>query len=186
MKSFSLKIDSYIDIITNSSSELFASRGLKKKKLISLIKSVYPNYSDEYDGPYSLTELFLDSDKIWYIEELFQKTALLSGLSSEKLFLSERSLDLKNPSSIDKIFDFISKNEITQDPYEIFENYDEIYQNLGEDYRWYMEYKLEYMKKISNKYNLGDSIYLLLSKDENPVWDYQEKLMEFMERHHLG
>lgn len=33
--------------------------------------------------------------------------------------------------------------------------------------------------------NISERV-LLFSKDENPDWDYQEKLMEVAERYHLG
>jgi hypothetical protein len=57
MTLFTTKINSIVDIITNSSSELFVGNKNSKEELIELIKEVYPNYLDEYHEIQSLNEI---------------------------------------------------------------------------------------------------------------------------------
>ena len=49
MKIFEFNVDNTIDIITNSSSELFVLKGETKKIVEEMIRSVYPNFECEYD-----------------------------------------------------------------------------------------------------------------------------------------
>lgn len=45
---FVITVDNTIDIITNSSSELFVLHGQTKKHVIEMVKKVYPEYLKEY------------------------------------------------------------------------------------------------------------------------------------------
>ena len=47
-KIFEFNIDNTIDIITNSSSELFVLQGRTKELVESMIRNVYPNFESEY------------------------------------------------------------------------------------------------------------------------------------------
>ena len=58
---FEFKLQSFSDIITNSSSELFVFVNDSKETLEDLIKAVYPNYRDEYEDLVSIEELDLES-----------------------------------------------------------------------------------------------------------------------------
>jgi len=61
MTIFTIKINSIVDIITNSSSELFVGNKNSKEELIELIKKVYPNYLDEYEEIQSINEISDDN-----------------------------------------------------------------------------------------------------------------------------
>lgn len=54
---FVTNLHSTVDVITNSSSELFVTRGNNKEEVERLIKEVYPNYLDEYYPLKSIDEL---------------------------------------------------------------------------------------------------------------------------------
>ena len=54
---FTINVHSFVDVITNSSSELFVESSNSKETLIALIKEVYPRYLDEYEELRSLDEL---------------------------------------------------------------------------------------------------------------------------------
>lgn len=48
---------SFVDVITNSSSELFVGQANNKEYIIELIESIYPNYLSEYHPVKSTEEL---------------------------------------------------------------------------------------------------------------------------------
>jgi AAA+ ATPase superfamily predicted ATPase len=53
----------------------------------------------------------------------------------------------------------------------------------SENYCFVTEKNFEEIKK---KLDPNKEMYFLFSKDDNPNWDYQENLMKFMDRLHLG
>ena len=57
MMYFKIELDHCIDIITNSSSELFILKGATKELVKEAIKKVYPDYLDEYQEVKSLSDL---------------------------------------------------------------------------------------------------------------------------------
>lgn len=54
---FVIQPQSMVDVITNSSSELFVFHGKEKEVIEEMIKNIYPNYRDEYQSLKSLSEL---------------------------------------------------------------------------------------------------------------------------------
>lgn len=56
VKIFEFNVDNVIDLITNSSSELFVLEGETKQEVIDMIESIYPNYLNEYDEVKCITE----------------------------------------------------------------------------------------------------------------------------------
>jgi len=62
---FIFDVDNTIDLITNSSSELFVLNGETKKDVIDLIESTYPNYLSEYEEVKSLHELSEDEFSVY-------------------------------------------------------------------------------------------------------------------------
>lgn len=53
-------IDNQIDIITNSSSELFVFKSDNKEVITSLIESIYPNFRNEYREPIQYKDMDID------------------------------------------------------------------------------------------------------------------------------
>lgn len=150
-------LHSSVDVITNSSSELFTAFNDSKETLKGLIKDVYPKYLKEYE-------------KLKGIEEL------TAGELEEYIMYS----------------------------YEVWSNYDQetfnyVIPGFTYDEMWetknLWEHKYIQLKDYfveNNRERIMDGIdperkmFFLFSKNENPNWDMQEKLMSFMTRYHLG
>lgn len=163
---FVFKIHSIVDIITNSSSELFVLKGESKKILSNLLTSVYPDYLKEYAEP-KLLSFCSDEELDDYIGWVYNvygekeggwrgKLDIFDGFTFEEMYEEnerwERFRRNDDPPGYSLKKDFITKNRI----------------------------------KILQFLDPENNTWLLYSKDENPNWDYQEKLMTIGERHHLG
>jgi hypothetical protein len=161
---FVFSIQSIVDIITNSSSELFVLKSDTKKILTQTIKGLYPEFLKEYNEP-----------------------KLLS-------FCSDEELD----EYISWIYNVYGEKESGwRGKLHIFEGFkfDEIYE---EDNRWGRDadeapnYTLKKDFIPNNRMKLLQTIdpdnntWLLYSIDDNPNWEFQEKLMTIGERYHLG
>lgn len=148
---FIFSIDNVIDLITNSSSELFIFQIEPKQSIIELIESVYPEFRNEYEEPKWVGE---DMDMmIQYLEHI--------NLKPEEL-----TLQLGIPS----------KDLVT---YEVWDK----------EHKWpeFNEDVLEMCKdKILDIIDPKHSIYLMNSLDDNPDWEYQEKLESIATRIHMG
>ena len=46
---FAIKVNNVVDVITNSSSELFVLKGETKNIVEEMITNIYPNYKNEYE-----------------------------------------------------------------------------------------------------------------------------------------
>ena len=152
--SFAFSIDHCVDIITNSSSELFVLEGEEKNIVEALIASVYPDYLTEYHplqgwDDLSNSELLsmYSRELDWTFDESKVKNNLPEGFTFDELFQ-------KNSKGIVRL------------------NYD----CLNDSNRIHME---NYLSK-------GKKKFFLYSLDENPNWDYQEKLSKIADRYHLG
>lgn len=171
---FTLKLHSVIDVITNSSSELFVGKAQSKEIMESMIKELYPNYLDEYDELLNIDELSPDTlDTYFYYacsshcwpatKEMYP---ILPGFTFEELYEPE---DDGKPAWNGSIQYRLKNND--PDP----------------DCKWHRSFVTEEnFEEIKNKLDPKREMYFLFSKDENPDWEYQEKLEMVMERHHLG
>ena len=54
---FMLNVHSIVDVITNSSDELFVGKASSKDDITKLIEEVYPDFRTEYEEPTSIKEL---------------------------------------------------------------------------------------------------------------------------------
>lgn len=157
---FVLNIDNQIDLITNSSSELFVIQCDSKNQIDGLIKSVYPDYRNEYENPELLSEMsnhdinsYIDwIEHTWSLSKEEAERSLYPGISFDEMFKKqdyswkkedcyELSDDFPNDQNREKVLDYIDPNRNT---------------------------------------------YLLYSIDENPDWDMQKELMSIGQRYHLG
>lgn len=149
---FIFNIDNVIDLITNSSSELFIFQIEPKQSITELIESVYPGFRNEYEEPKWVGE---DMDiMIQYLEH--------SNLEPEEL-----ALQLGIPSK-----DLVTYNEV-----------------WDKEHKWpeFNKDVLEICKdKILDIIDPKHSTYLMNSLNDNPDWEYQEKLSEIATRIHMG
>ena len=159
-KIFVFSIDHVIDIITNSSSELFILKGKSKEIVEEMIKSKYQEYRTEYNEIKNITEL--DADELdQYIDyEYFcydiprDRCRLIPGFSFEEMY------EIKKRFGRDCIS--LKRNE---------------------GYRFVTS---ENKEKIINGLSPNKDMYFLFSIDENPNWEMQEELMAIATRYHLG
>ena len=159
---FILQVHSVVDLITNSSSELFVGQYDSKKIIIYLIKSIYPNYLNEYSEIKSIDEL-----SVYELEKYI----------SYKYMYSLKYYDLKTGDIVyvdnpDLIPGF-TKEEMFNEP-----EYDYVYIKS--------HFVKNNHKRIINSLDPERKMFFLFSLSDNPNWDMQEKLMEIMERYHLG
>lgn len=175
MELFVFKIQSISDVITNSSSELFVFSGNNESEVIDILDSIYPNWRDEYDDPKKVANF--DKEEI---EDYLYDTNVLESYfweddNFDKLYKNEslsccdlaRDLGLSMTEAFDnwKTWDPTSKNKTWESR------------------------KLQLSDKFVEKFKENaekEKIYALYSYEDNPLWEYQELLMEVAERHHLG
>jgi len=166
-----IPIQSFSDIITNSSSELFVFQKPSVKDVIKLLDDYTPGWRDEYEEPI----LFKDMDE-------YDQNNYIDWVSGLPYYFNYESDDEYNKAIIRTIHRdlCISEEEIP----ELFENWNKptVYPN----YRYYC------LNLSSKGYNLYREKFkydiCLWSLDDNPDWDRQEKIMDFVggKRYHLG
>ena len=166
---FKICVDNVIDIITNSSSELFVLKGESKAIVEEMIANVYPNYRNEYEELKHIAELTLDElenfisyhcgSSCWPARK--ENYLILPGFTFDELYEPEKDWktgELKSPAWNGEIQyrlkeDFIDENN---------------------------------KEEIINRLDPNRSMYFLFSLDENPDWGMQESLMNIGDRYHLG
>lgn len=170
---FVIQPQSMIDVITNSSSELFIFQGKEKEVIEEMIKDVYPNYLDEYEKLVSLRSLSID-----------EVDNLLNWMTGS--YCSPAS---KSDYAIPGNFTFDELYEVEDDEpawngelqYILKRNY------IDTEYSWNDAFvTADNIEWVLNKLDPNNNMYLLYSQFDNPNWDMQEKLMIIGDRYHLG
>jgi hypothetical protein len=177
---FTFKIDNVVDIITNSSSELFVLKAETKAIAEEMIRNVYPDYLNEYEELKEVSELTneeLDPFMGWHCSPHMWPASkedypLLDGFTFDELY--EPKIDWKTGLQEPPAWN----GELQ---YELRKNYKD-----PEDKWNYSFVTDENREKVIQgiKNTIGN--FLLYSKNDNPDWDMQEKLMEIGRRYHLG
>jgi hypothetical protein len=170
---FVIRPHSIVDVITNSSSELFVFEGKEKETIEEIIKDVYPNYLNEYEALKNITELSIQeldtfiqyycSPGVWPARK--KDYPILPGFTFEELYEPDMDYitgEIRIPAWNGELQYRLKRHDkynfITEDNY------------------------IEFINKMSpNK-----DMYFLFSTDENPDWDKQEQLMNIGARYHLG
>jgi len=156
---FVIQPQSIIDVITNSSSELFIFQGNDKQVIEGMISDVYPNYRDEYEELKSIEEL--DAyDMINYFGWIFERSNWNSRNWSYEC-IAPPGMDIADLTVLDESGRSWYKDNLKFSEEKIEANLDKIKEALK-------------------------GTYLLYSLDDNPNWDMQEALWQIGERHHLG
>lgn len=171
---FTLKPHSVIDVITNSSSELFVGTAQSKQTILDLIMAVYPDYLLEYDEVRSIDELSAEELDTYFdyacsphcwpaTKEMYP---VLPGFTFEELYEVD---DDGKPAWNGSLQYKLKNNDV--DP----------------EYSWHTAFVTERnFEEIKNKLDPKREMYFLFSRGENPDWDMQEMLETFMDRYHLG
>lgn len=92
---FTLKIDNVIDIITNSSSELFVLKADSFEIVKELIESVYPGYLNEYYEPIQPKDMtperfasYIDWINGWNVSK--ENAVVYEGFTFEDMYVKSR------------------------------------------------------------------------------------------------
>ncbi len=95
---FTVKVDSFVDVITNSSSVLFVKKDHAKEAVEELIQKMYPDYLNEYVELRGIDDLS-DEELYEYIESSFCYWSnhrqcfvnnVISGFKTEEMFRPTR------------------------------------------------------------------------------------------------
>ena len=192
---FVFSLQSVSDIITNSSSELFVfTKENSVEEVISMLDDIYPNWRKEYNNPQLLKDVsdedldtYLDYARYYNMHD-YNRSYWREDYGDPVVWAKKQAATYKK-----KIVKFF------KDTFNIDVKFDELFEKPDETYKQFLPHHLEQFRGMSLFWypQIKESMYpflreniservLLFSKDENPDWDYQEKLMEVAERYHLG
>lgn len=166
---FVLKPHSIVDVITNSSSELFVGTSQSKEHMKELLEAVYPDYLKEYAEIRGIDELESDD-----LDTYFQFAC------SAHMWPSKRSdLPILPGFTFDELYEAKDGGEPAWNGHVQYR----LRQTNKDRYEFVTEDNFE---EIKNKLDPKREMYFLFSRDENPDWDKQNVLSSFMNRFHLG
>lgn len=151
-------VHSFVDVITNSSTELFVGSSNTKDALLTMIKEIYPEYFNEYCDLRTLDEL--DDDEIY----------TFLGYTYDRWSNQEQKMvhDVIDGFTFEEMYEQFSWNDEKGSFY--------IRDTFVNDHR----------EKIIDALDPKRKMFFLFSIDQNPNWEMQEKLMMIMSRYHLG
>jgi hypothetical protein len=177
-----ISVHNVVDVITNSSSELFVLKGETKEIATEMIRDIYPDFESEYEPLKHISELSNDeldtlvsyhcSAHCWPSSK--DMLPILNGYTFDELYEPERDWKtgkIKPPAWNGEIQYRLKNNLPTV--------CDRKYQPTSfvtDDNRDRV------IKAIED--TIGN--YFLYSIDDNPDWSYQEDLMKVAKRYHLG
>jgi hypothetical protein len=169
---FVIQPQSMIDVITNSSSELFIFQGQEKEMIEELLTEVYPNYLNEYDHLVNVRDCSNDhlNSLLYWIAGSYCWPAVKSDYSIPGNFEFDELYepDGEGPAWNGSLQYRLKRNYQGENKYD--------YAFVTEDnFNWVLD-------KLDPYHNM----YLLYSINENPNWEMQEKLELIGERYHLG
>lgn len=179
---FAFSVDNVVDLITNSSSELFVLEGETKEIVEEMIKSEYPDYLSEYENVKRIDELSVDeldnffsyacSPRMWPSSK--KMYPVLPGFTFDELYEPEKDHETGLPKEA-------ARNGEIQ--YQLKDN-----TTRNKDDKWHFGSFVteENREEIINKLCPNKNMYFLYSLDENPNWEMQEKLENIAKRYHLG
>lgn len=178
---FRFNIQSYSDIITNSSSELFVFKNNSVEEVINILNTIYPDWRSEYQEPILFKNMSKeDQDRyIEWVADCYRWFGdydyYYNGISWIKRTKKEQIEVFEH----DVIEHYHKKFDVdNKDVPSLFENW-------GDYNNEYFYLRLStvgydiFRKKFEND-------IALWSLDENPNWDYQQEIEEYAERYHLG
>lgn len=164
---FIFQVQSFTDVVTNSSSELFVYTGTERE-IRRLLNDTVPGWEDEYYSPISLDNISTD-DLETYMDYAYDRYDW--SRYGEKV-TRENSMQ-----------DRWAK-EFNIDPYLLYDNYDEWDPSSNNREIKHLHLKKGWAKYIKEK--LPKNLVFVFSRWDNPDWDRQEIMMNYGKRYHLG
>lgn len=169
---FIIQPQSIIDVITNSSTELFVFNGNDKKVVEELIKEIYPNYREEYYELLALRDVTT--------EEL---NDLMNWMTGSSCWPATRSdYEIPGTFTFKELYEPDDRGPAWNGEiqYQLKKNY------KGEDSWDYSFVTEENREWVLNKLDPNHTMLLLFSVDENPNYEMQQVLEQIGIRYHLG
>lgn len=164
---FVFQVQSFTDVVTNSSSELFVYTGTERE-IEKLLNNTVPGWEDEYYSPVSLDNISKD-DLETYMNHAYDT---YDWNSWDRVITRENSNQTR------------WAKELGIDPYQLYSNYN-IWDPSSKDYKIsYLRLKDGWDKLVKEK--LPKNLVFVFSSEENPDWDRQETMMDYGTRYHLG
>ena len=164
---FVFQVQSFTDVVTNSSSELFVYTGTERE-IEKLLNNTVPGWEYEYEYPKSLNNLTADELETYmsYAYDRYDWHRYREKITREN---SRQDRWAK---------------EFGINPYYLYTNYDE-WDPSSKDWEFYhLSLKEGWDKYIKEK--LPKNLVFVFSMGENPDWNRQEIMMDYGTRYHLG
>ena len=169
---FVIAVDNMINLITNSSSELFVLNGDTLDSVRQMVSSIHPDYLTEYheivalkDADNMLTETYLDwIENSWHNH--WEETRDMSEKERIEYDIAKHTKEAEKYGMLPEAF---------------FENWDE-----RNDKYFYSRISEKGYDAVRHTLDPNGRIFLLLSLYDNPNWDKQEALRNIGSRYHLG
>lgn len=179
---FAFNVSNIINLITNSSSELFVLEGETREIVKEMIESKYPEYLSEYEDIKKIDELSVEELNTYFdytcSPGMWPATKgnypVLPGFTFDELYEPKKDFKTglpENPAWNGQI------------QYELRDNTKRKESDTWHFGRFVTE---ENREEIIKKLCPDNNMWFLFSIDENPNWDMQEELMCIGERYHLG
>jgi len=173
-KILTFSVDSIVDLITNSSSELFVLKGDTKAEVIAMIEAIYPEFRSEYEEPISIDEMtddqlnvymsYMCSAHCWPASK--DQYPVPPGFTFEELYEKEEGEESWNRGQ-----------------YELRNNARK--EESGN--KWAHGYVTpSNSAEIRRKLDPESKTYFLFSLGDNPNWEMQQELEQISSRYHLG
>jgi len=168
---FVMNIENTIDLITNSSSELFVLKGGTKEAITQMLDTIDPAWRKEYAEPKNIVEL--DANEL---------DTYFSYACSPHMRPAKKSMyPVLNGFTFDELYEKDTDRGKNWDG-----SVDYKLKNNEDDSKWGNFVTETNKNAMIEKLNPKKDMWFLFSFDENPDWDLQEKLMDIAERYHLG
>lgn len=155
-KLFIFNVDNVIDIITNSSSELFVLEAETEEIVKEMVKSAHSSYENEYEQP------------------ILTKDLTLEQLETYRNYALEGWSDFRNSKKDYSVLGIA--------PELLYSNWLE---KDAEKY-WYPKLSEEGAVLLKKAIDPENKVWFMFSFEENPDWERQESLMSIASRYHLG
>ena len=168
-----IAVDNHIDLITNSSSELFVLQGDTQDTVEEMIKAVYPDYLNEYEYPECLRDAepeTINSYLSWVEHGWYRDYEAKRGMTDEE----ERKYDIKKAEE--------KAAKYGMSPAKFYKDW----ASTIIDKWFYPRISEEGLRTAAKQLDPDGKIFLLYSIDENPDWEMQEALSSIGTRYHLG
>jgi len=169
---FTMNITNTIDLITNSSSELFVLKGGTKEAIMQMLDNIDTSWRNEYEEPKNILELSIDELDTYF-----------SYACSAHCFPARKSnYPVLNGFTFDELYEADGKECAWNGEIQY-----KLRNNKQRDCEWDRDFVIEDNRtEVINKLNPNHDMWFLFSFDENPNWDLQEKIEGIADRFHLG